>query len=108
MIISDMGILIETVRERGYETGAITIITLIEFLKGIAGPEKRAKAKELLEQSFTILNLENEDIKVYCDLYCKLKEEGALIPEADLLIAAITLSHNMTLKTRDKHFEKLR
>jgi len=108
MILFDTNVLVEMVRERRYEVGAITIITLIEFLRGIAGSEKRFRAKELLEQSFTILNLDNEAVKTYCDLYSKLKRKGELIPDADLLIAAIALSHDMTLKTRDKHFEKLR
>lgn len=108
MILFDTDILIDMIKEGRYEAGAIPIITLIEFLRGISKPEKRAKSKELLEQSFTILNLDNEVIRTYCNLYQKLRDEGKLIPDADLLIAATAISHNMTLKTRDKHFKELK
>lgn len=108
MILFDTDILIELLKEKKYEAGAITNITLIEFLRGVAEPEKRIRVKELLEKSFTVLGLDNEAIKTYCNLYRKLKEEGVLIPDADLLIAAIAISRNMTLKTGDKHFEKLK
>ncbi len=108
MTLFDTDVLIEMLEERGHEAGTITIITLIEFLRGIAEPEKRAKVKELLERSFTILNLDNEVVKTYCSLYRKLREEGIPIPDADILIAATAISHNMTLKTKDEHFEKLK
>ncbi|MCS4540963.1 MAG: type II toxin-antitoxin system VapC family toxin [Euryarchaeota archaeon] len=107
MNLLDTDIIIEILRERRYEVGAISIITLTEVLRGLEA-RKRAKVKELLEKSFNLLNLDNEVIGTYCNLYYKLKEEGTLIPDADLLIAATTMSHNMMLKTKDEHFERLR
>lgn len=107
MNLLDTDIIIEMLRERKHEVGAISIITLIEVLRGLEA-RKRAKVKELLEESFNLLNLDNEVIGTYCNLYHKLKEEGTLIPDADLLIAATAMSHNITLKTKDEHFERLR
>lgn len=107
MNLLDTDIIIEMLRERKHEVGAISIITLIEVLRGLEA-KKRAKVKELLEESFNLLNLDNEVIETYCNLYHKLKEEGTLIPDADLLIAATAMSHNITLKTKDEHFERLR
>ena len=107
MNLLDTDIIIEMLRERKHEVGAISIITLIEILRGLE-TKKRAKVKELLEESFNLLNLDNEVIETYCNLYHKLKEEGTLIPDADLLIAATAMSHNITLKTKDEHFERLR
>jgi len=107
MNLLDTDIIIEMLRERKHEVGAISIITLIEVLRGLEA-RKRAKVKELLEESFNLLNLDNEVIETYCNLYHKNKEEGTPIPEADLLIAATAISHNMTLKTKDEHFKRLK
>jgi len=107
MNVLDTDIIVELLRERRHEVGAISIVTLIEVLRGIE-TIKRAKVKELLEESFTIISLDNKVIETYCNLYQKLKEEGTTVPDADLLIAATVISRNMNLRTRDKHFERLR
>lgn len=107
MNVLDTDIIVQLLRERKHELGAISIITLIEILRGLEA-RKRPKVKELLEESFNIIGINNQIIQTYCDLYLKLKKEGASIPDADLLIAATAISHNMTLKTRDEHFKRLR
>ena len=106
MNLLDTDIIIEMLRERRHEIGAISIIALIEILRGL--DKKRRKAKKLLEESFNIENLDNRIIETYCSLYRKLKRDGVLIPDADLLIAATAMSKRMALKTRDKHFERLK
>jgi len=107
MNLLDTDIVIELLRERRHEVGAISIITLIEVLRGLE-TRKRAKVKELLEESFNLLSLDNEVIETYCNLYHKLREEGTTIPDADLLIAATAMSHDIALKTKDEHFERLK
>lgn len=107
MNLLDTDIIIEMLKERRHEVGAISVITLIEVLRGLEA-SKRAKVKELFEQSFNLINLDNPTIETYCSLHQKLTEEGILIPDADLLIAATAISHNMTLKTRDQHFQRLK
>ena len=106
MILLDTDVVIEMLRKRRYEAGAISIITLIEVLRGLKA-EKREKVKELLEESFDVLNINNQVIETYCSIYRNLKEKGMLVPDADILIAATAISNNMTLKTRDKHFKEL-
>ena len=106
MNLLDTDILIELLRERRHEVGAISIITLIEALRGLE-TRKIPKVKELLEESFNLLGMDNEAIENYCNLYQKLREDGTSIPDADLLIAATAISHNIALKTRDEHFERL-
>jgi hypothetical protein len=61
----------------------------------------------LLEETFNLQNLDNEIIETYCRVYCGLKERGALVPDADLLVAATAIARNLTLKTRDEHFQRL-
>jgi len=107
MNLLDTDIIIELLRKRKHEVGAISTITLIEVLRGL-DTEKRAKAKELLEESFNTQAINNKVIETYCTLYQKLRNEGTLIPDADLLIAATAITHNMILKTRDEHFERLK
>jgi predicted nucleic acid-binding protein len=107
MNLLDTDIIIEMLRKRRHEVGAISIITLTEVLRGLEA-RKRARVKELLEESFNLLNLDNKVIETYCNLYQKLKREGTLLPDADLLIAATAMSHNMMLKTKNEHFKRLR
>ena len=107
MNLFDTDIILGMLRERRHEMGAVSIITLIEVLRGLEAG-KRPKVKELLEESFNVLSLDNKVIKNYCNLYRRLKKKGVSTPDADLLIAATAISRNMTLKTRDEHFERLR
>lgn len=107
MKLLDTDIILELLRERRHEIGAISIITLIEVLRGLED-RKRTKVKGLLEESFSVQGLDNETIETYCSLHRKLRKEGVLIPDADLLIAATAISNDMTLKTRDEHFKRLR
>ena len=107
MILLDTDVVIEMLHKRRYEAGAISIITLIEVLRGLK-TEKREKVKELLEESFDVLNINNQVIETYCSIYRNLKEKGVLVPDADILIAATAISNNMALKTGDKHFKELK
>jgi len=107
MNLIDTGIIIEMIKQKKYSPGAISPLTLIEVLRGIDN-KKRTKVKQLLEESFSVLNLDNSIIEAYCDIYCKLKKEGTPLPDADLLIAATAMAHNLTLETNDEHFQRLK
>jgi predicted nucleic acid-binding protein len=107
MSLLDTGIIVEMIKEKKHAPGFISPITLIEILRGIEN-KTRPKIKELLEESFTLLNIDNKTIETYCTLYNELKERGMLIPDADLLIAATTIAYNMTLETKDEHFQRLK
>jgi len=106
MNLLDTDAVVELLRRKRYEAGAISIITLIEVLRGVK-PEKRGEVKSLLEESFDVLTLNNKVIETYCRLYQDLKRRGILIPDADLLIAATAMAHNLRLKSGDQHFKRL-
>lgn len=72
----------------------------MEVLRGVKS-EKRTEVKELLEESFFFINLNNKIVETYCRLYQKLKESGMLIPDADLLLAATAIAQDLTLETRN-------
>ncbi len=107
MKLIDTSVLIDNLRKGIYEEGAISVITLIEILRGTSS-RKRNKVKQLLEKSFNILNINNKVILKYCDLYALLKQKGLLISDANLLIAATAIANNHVLVTKDKDFERLR
>ncbi len=106
MNLLDTDIVIETIKKNDV-TGIISVITLIEFLRGI-DENKRLSVKRLIEESFIVLNLDDSVIEAYCKIYRKLKEEGNLLPDADLFIASTAIAHNLVLETKDTHFLRLR
>ena len=79
----------------------------MEVLRGIED-NKRLQVRQLLEESYSILNLNDSIIEVYCKIYRKLKEEGNLLPDADLIIAATAIANNLVLETNDAHFRRLK
>ena len=109
MILLDTDVLIEVLR-RGTapRDWAISVITLIEFLRGVS-PSKVSDVKKRLEKAFTVIPLTNEVIETYCKLYRTLKEKGTLIPDADLLIAATSITLKVPLATLNtKHYSRLK
>ena len=106
-MLFDTSVVVEMLRRGEYREGSISIITLIEVLRGVSG-ERRRRVKELLEEAFEVHSLSNDVILKYCELYDALKARGELIPDAALLIAATALSKGEVLVTKDKHFERLR
>jgi len=107
MKLIDTSVLIDNLKRGRYEEGSISVITLIEILRGTPS-RKRNKVKQLLEKSFDILGIDNKVVLKYCDLYALLKQKGLLIPDADLLIAATAIANNLVLVAKDKDFERLR
>jgi predicted nucleic acid-binding protein len=106
MNLLDTGIIVEMIRQKEFSPGIISPITLIEVLRGI-DDGKRPKIRALLEESFPILNIDSTIIETYCVLYRKLKKDGIILPDADLLIASTAIAHHLTLETTDKHFQRL-
>jgi predicted nucleic acid-binding protein len=107
MNLLDTDVIIQMIKEKKYSPGIISPITLIEVLRGIE-TNKRPRVKQLLEESFPILNLDNSIIETYCSIYQRLKKERASLPDANLLVAATAMAHNLPLETRDDHFQRLK
>jgi len=106
MRVLDTDAVIDQLRRRQHRPGAISVITLIEVLRGTPS-EKRATVKALLEESYPTLPLDNASVLTYCDIYAALREEGQALPDADLLIASAAISRGIPLETRDTHFQRL-
>ncbi|MEM9984924.1 MAG: type II toxin-antitoxin system VapC family toxin, partial [Bacteroidota bacterium] len=54
-----------------------------------------------------VLEVSSETADHYGRIKAELKRIGKPIPENDIWIAAISLQHNLTLVSRDKHFEQV-
>ena len=108
MILIDTDILIEYFKKREIEKlvgNSISIITLIEFLRGAKNPKA---VKEILEEIFYVINLDNDIIIKYVEIYQELKRRGDILPDSDLLIASTSIAKNLPLLTKNvKHFERL-
>ncbi len=102
----DTSVIIDDLRRGVFEEGAISIITVLEVLRGLP-QEKREKTKHLLESIFDVLSIDNKIILKYCELYQELKRRGEIIPDADLLIASTAIINNLILVTKDKDFIRL-
>lgn len=59
-------------------------------------------------QGYDPLNCNLASADFYGQIKAELKRLGQPIPENDIWIAATALQHNLTLVTRDKHFEAIK
>src|SRR5208283_5340773 len=107
MNLLDTGVVIDIMETNNYFPAIISPITLLEVLRGVED-KKRLQIKHLMEESFSVLNFDNSTIEAYCKIYRRLKEEGTMLPEADLLIAATAIGHDLILETNDAHFQRLK
>lgn len=77
------------------------------------GAHKSARAKENLARidefasSNIILGCDIDTARVYGGIKDALRVKGHPIPENDIWIAAIAVQHNLTLVSRDGHFNEI-
>lgn len=77
------------------------------------GAHKSVRAKENLGRiedfasSNIILGCDTETARVYGEIKDALRIKGHPIPENDIWIAAIAVQHNLTLVSRDGHFNEI-
>ncbi len=105
-MIIDTNDLIDSTENGKILDGGISIISLIEMIRGIESKERK-QVKYFLESSYKVYPLENDVILTYAELYNDLKKDGNLIPEADLLIGATAIARDLPLMTKDAHFSRL-
>jgi predicted nucleic acid-binding protein len=54
-----------------------------------------------------VLYADRETTEVYARLFLQLRRAGGPIPTKDLWIASLAVQHQLTLVSRDEHFDKL-
>ena len=90
----------------------VPLIVLAEIKAGFHGGSQQHRNELLLQSLLTkptvgILLPERETAEHYARLFVQLKRAGTPIPDNDLWIAALVLQHDLTLITRDGHFQQV-
>jgi predicted nucleic acid-binding protein len=90
----------------------IPLIVLGEIRAGFYGGTQRQRNEALMQRLLTkatvrILLPSRETAEHYARLFVQLKRAGTPVPDNDLWIAAIVLEHDLTLITRDQHFDRI-
>ena len=90
----------------------IPLVVVAELKAGFLGGTQRTRNESLLSKflakpTVEVLLPSKETAEHYARLFVQLKRAGTPIPDNDLWIAALALEHNLTLLTRDHHFERI-
>ena len=88
----------------------VPVIVIGELYYGANKSDQTPKRKlevEQLEEMVTVLNITRSTARIYGEIKDKLRAKGRPIPENDIWIAAISIEHQLTLITKDKHFENV-
>jgi predicted nucleic acid-binding protein len=106
MNLIDTPVIVEDLRGGRFHEGAISVIELLEIIRGL-DEDKRDRAKSLLEEAFDVIALNGPVMNSYCRLYSQLGNAGRPLLEVDLLIAATAISHDLKLVTKNEGFQGL-
>jgi tRNA(fMet)-specific endonuclease VapC len=90
---------------------AISIISLAELFEGVhysRHPEQSQQALEAFLEDVSGLGIDEEVCKLFGRERGRLRQQGALIGDFDLLIAATGLHYGLTVLTNNRqHFERV-
>jgi tRNA(fMet)-specific endonuclease VapC len=99
-------------RELQNEGLALSIISVAELWEGVffsKVPERSEAALEVFLSGVVILVIDEEICKRFGRLRGSLRQQGRVIDDFDLLIAASALRHDLTLLTNNRrHFENIK
>jgi tRNA(fMet)-specific endonuclease VapC len=90
----------------------IPLMVLGEIKAGFHGGTQRHRNEALLQRflakaTVSVLLPGRETAEHYARIFVQLKRAGTPVPDNDLWIAALALEHDLTLITRDQHFERI-
>jgi predicted nucleic acid-binding protein len=90
----------------------VPLIVLGEIEAGFQDGGRVHRNRRLLQivlskATFDVLSPDLDTIHHYAQLFVQLKRLGKPIPDNDLWIAALCVQHNLTLVSRDRHFDRI-
>lgn len=95
----------------GREGLAISLITYGEIYEGIYYGKNPQKSRVIFQQflrGIDVLPLNRRVMQRFAHIRGELRRQGKLIGDPDILIAATTLYHGLTLITRNRsHFQRV-
>jgi tRNA(fMet)-specific endonuclease VapC len=94
------------------ERVCIPFVVLAELRAGFAVGKHGAENERVLQRflakpGVSTLFPDESTTRIYANLFRQLRSQGTPIPTNDIWIAAQVVQHNLTLYTRDQHFQKL-
>ena len=90
----------------------LPFVVLAELRAGFAAGSRGRENERTLNlflgrPRVSLLFADEETTFQYARLFYQLREQGTPIPVHDIWIAALTVQHDLTLFTRDEHFNNL-
>jgi tRNA(fMet)-specific endonuclease VapC len=90
----------------------VPLVVLGEIKAGFHGGTQRHRNEALLQRflakaTVSVLLPGRETAEHYARIFVQLKRAGTPVPDNDLWIAALALEHDLTLITRDRHFDRI-
>ena len=102
---------IETIISLPKDDLCITIINYTELLFGIYNSNKISQNREKILpflENFEVLPFDKQSSEIFARLKAKLKKQGKIIADMDLMIASIAIANDAVLFTNNtKHFERI-
>jgi len=90
----------------------VSAVTIGELLYGAynsANVDKNLARIKVFEESVNVLPLNRECFEVFAETKAKLRSEGRLLDDFDILIASTALVNDCTIVTNNiKHFERIK
>ncbi|MHB8395774.1 MAG: type II toxin-antitoxin system VapC family toxin [Thermoplasmataceae archaeon] len=96
-------------REHSNESASITVINRYEFLRGIYTSVSRTDRREVLLEfldQFKVYGLTSKTAGLCAEIYSKLRENGSLLNELNIIILGICAENRESIITSDKDFLK--
>ena len=89
----------------------LSIVSLAELYEGLArsrNTDVDTEALRLFLEAVEVVPLDDAACRVFGEERARLREEGNLIGDMDILIGATAISNNLTLLTNNtRHFERM-
>src|SRR3954469_1575872 len=90
----------------------VPLMVLGEIKAGFHGGTQRHRNEALLQRflakaTVSVLLPSRETAEHYARIFVQLKRGGPTVPYNDLWSAALAREHDLTLITRDRHFERI-
>ncbi len=116
-VIVDTSLLIDFLKDKTPHAAAVTTLINSKRIRttGIIMAELLQGARTATEEAYVIELLEGiPAIEVTSALWmkagklsCSLRRKGVTLPLSDIAIAVLSIEHNLSIFTLDKHFEQI-
>lgn len=96
--------------DRAGEKIFISTITYYEITRGLLAVKgiRKMKLFDKFRTKYSMLGTDSEKVlNKAAEIYANLKGRGKIIQDADILIAAVAMSYDLTLVTDDSHFNRI-